>query len=83
MIELERSQNGDRVVTLDTIRVVVINDYEVVVRGVAAMLAPYSARIEVVGTGTGGGPDVPGRRRPVRHVRRSPAHAGEGGGDGP
>jgi DNA-binding NarL/FixJ family response regulator len=59
MTELDMNQNGDGVVTLDTIRVVVINDYEVVVRGVAAMLAPYSGRIEVVGTGTGEGPGVP------------------------
>jgi DNA-binding NarL/FixJ family response regulator len=59
MSELETNQNGDGVATLDIIRVVVINDYEVVVRGVAAMLAPYSGRIEVVGTGTGDGPGVP------------------------
>jgi len=58
MNELETNQNGDGVATLDLIRVVVINDYEVVVRGVAAMLAPYSGRIEVVATGTGDDPDV-------------------------
>jgi DNA-binding NarL/FixJ family response regulator len=58
MNELETNQNGDGVATLDLIRVVVINDYEVVVRGVAAMLAPYSNRIEVVATGIGDGPGV-------------------------
>ena len=58
MNELETNQNGDGVATLDLIRVVVINDYEVVVRGVAAMLAPYNSRIEVVATGTGEGPSV-------------------------
>jgi len=58
MNELETNQNGDGVATLDLIRVVVINDYEVVVRGVAAMLAPYGNRIEVVATGIGDGPGV-------------------------
>ena len=34
---------GNRVVTVG-----IINDYEVVVRGVAAMLAPYEHRVKVI-----------------------------------
>jgi len=44
---------GSRVVT-----VAIINDYEVVVRGVASMLAPYSNRVRVVDVEVGG--DSPG-----------------------
>jgi len=46
--------NGDRPVT-----VAVINDYEVVVRGVAAMLAPYGDRIQVVALETDSLPSTP------------------------
>src|SRR3954454_14369336 len=45
---------GSRVVT-----VAVINDYEVVVRGVASMLAPYSHRVRVVELDVGGDGNVP------------------------
>lgn len=41
------------------ITVGILNDYEVVVRGVAAMLAPYENRIRVVELDTGGVPQVP------------------------
>jgi DNA-binding NarL/FixJ family response regulator len=41
------------------ITVGIINDYEVVVRGVAAMLAPYSNRVRVVELETNGPPKVP------------------------
>ena len=39
-----------------TITVAIINDYEIVVRGVQAMLAPYGQRVEVVDLETGNGP---------------------------
>ena len=42
-----------------TIAVGIINDYEVVVRGVASMLAPYANRIKVVELDAGGAPTVP------------------------
>jgi len=42
-----------------TITVGIINDYEVVVRGVAAMLAPYANRVKVVELDTGGMPQTP------------------------
>ena len=38
------------------ITVAVINDYEVVVRGVAAMLAPFADRVRVIETDAGGEP---------------------------
>jgi len=41
------------------VRVGIINDYEVIVRGVAAMLSPYRNRIEVVELETEGIPDGP------------------------
>jgi DNA-binding NarL/FixJ family response regulator len=41
------------------VRVGVINDYEIIVRGVAAMLAPYEQRVEVVETEVGGRPSTP------------------------
>lgn len=41
-----------------TIRVALINDYEVVVRGVAAMLAPYEDRVCVVELDAGGNPTM-------------------------
>jgi DNA-binding NarL/FixJ family response regulator len=45
---------GNRVLT-----VAIINDYELVVRGVAAMLAPYGNRVRVAELGAGGQPSVP------------------------
>ncbi|MFV0308680.1 MAG: LuxR C-terminal-related transcriptional regulator [Desertimonas sp.] len=41
------------------LRVGVINDYEVIVRGVAAMLEPYRHRVTVVELDAGGLPSVP------------------------
>lgn len=41
------------------VRVGIINDYEVIVRGVAAMLSPFRDRIEIVETDAGGMPSVP------------------------
>jgi len=40
------------------ITVSVVNDFELVVRGVEAMLAPYSERVVVLDTSFGGPPDV-------------------------
>ena len=48
--------NGDGV---SVVRVGVINDYEIIVRGVAAMLTPFHDRVEVVEVDAGGGPSVP------------------------
>jgi DNA-binding NarL/FixJ family response regulator len=45
---------GNRVVTVG-----IMNDYEVVVRGVAAMLAPYDQRVQVIELDAGGQPSVP------------------------
>ena len=45
---------GNRVVTVG-----ILNDYEVVVRGVAAMLAPYENRVRVVELDAGGQPTTP------------------------
>jgi len=45
---------GSRVVTVG-----ILNDYEVVVRGVAAMLAPYENRVRVVELDAGGQPTTP------------------------
>ncbi len=60
------------------IRVSIVNDYEVVVAGVAAMLAPFGDRVEVVETEAGGLPDLPadialfdtfaGRRRSLSRI---------------
>lgn len=41
------------------LRVAVVNDYEVIVRGVAGMLAPFADRVTVVATEVGGLPDEP------------------------
>ena len=55
-----------------TITVGIINDYEVVVRGVASMLAPYANRIQVVELDAGGLP----RGRPTSPCStRSPGGA--------
>ena len=45
--------------TTGPITVAVINDYEVVVLGVAAMLAPFNERVRVVETDAGGEPSRP------------------------
>ena len=45
---------GNKVVTVG-----ILNDYEVVVRGVAAMLAPYEHRVHVVELDAGGQPTFP------------------------
>lgn len=50
----ERSGPDSGVIT-----VAIINDYEVVVRGVASMLSPYENRIAVVELDAGGLPSVP------------------------
>ncbi len=60
------------------IRVSIVNDYEVVVAGVAAMLAPFGDRVDVVETEAGGLPDLPadialfdtfaGRRRSLSRI---------------
>ena len=49
-------RNGDRATR--TVTVGILNDYEVVVRGVCAMLAPYDDRISVVELCTDGAPSV-------------------------
>jgi DNA-binding NarL/FixJ family response regulator len=43
----------------DAITVAIINDYEIVVRGVEAMLAPYAPRVAVVDLETGNGQVAP------------------------
>ncbi len=58
MTQIAVHPNGDRHMT-GVITVGIINDYEVVVRGVAAMLAPFSPRVEVVEIDAGGEPSVP------------------------
>jgi len=40
------------------IRISIVNDYEVVVAGIAAMLAPFSDRVQIVETEAGGIPDL-------------------------
>lgn len=49
-------RNGDA--PTRTVSVAVLNDYEVVVRGVAAMLAPFDGAVRVVEMETGGGPST-------------------------
>lgn len=41
------------------VRVAIVNDYEIVVHGLAALLSPYADRIEVVEVETGGAPTRP------------------------
>ena len=45
--------------SMSPIRISVVNDYEVVVAGLASMLAPFDDRVVVVETEAGGTPDVP------------------------
>ncbi len=41
------------------LRVAIVNDYELIVRGLAAMLAPFHERVEIVDTRAGGHPVGP------------------------
>lgn len=41
------------------LRVAIVNDYELVVRGLAAMLAPFSERVVIIDAEAGGHPDGP------------------------
>lgn len=41
------------------LRVAIVNDYELVVKGLEAMLAPFADRVRVVEIGVGGTPDGP------------------------
>jgi len=52
-------RNGDAATHRATVTVAIINDYEIVVRGVAAMLAPYDHRVRVVELDVGGEPSAP------------------------
>lgn len=64
--------------SITPIRVSIVNDYEVVVAGVAAMLSPFASRVTVVETEAGGTPDRPadialfdtfaGRRRSLGRI---------------
>ncbi|MET0145654.1 MAG: response regulator transcription factor [Ilumatobacteraceae bacterium] len=58
MTDIAVHRNGDHAIT-SVITVGIINDYEIVVRGVAAMLAPYSHRVTVVEMDAGGDLTVP------------------------
>ena len=49
--------------------VALVNDFELVVRGLATMLRPYRDRIRVVELDLGRDPGVRGRRRVVRRLR--------------
>ncbi len=59
MTEFMARRNGGAEAPPGTITVAVLNDYEIVVRGVAAMLAPYHHRVQVVELDAGGEPSVP------------------------
>jgi DNA-binding NarL/FixJ family response regulator len=56
--EVEAHRNG-AVHPPGLVRVGIVNDYEIIVRGVAAMLGPYRDRIEVVALDTEGLPTRP------------------------
>ena len=46
------------------IKVAILNDYDVVIAGLAAMLRPYRSQIAVIDVSTGPpDPPLPGRRR--------------------
>jgi DNA-binding NarL/FixJ family response regulator len=51
--------NGDATSPSRAISVAVINDYEIVVRGLAAMLAPFQHRVRLVDLDAGGNPSAP------------------------
>lgn len=59
MTESAPSSNGASATFAGAINVAIINDYEVVVRGVGAMLAPFEHRVRVVEMDAGGDPSVP------------------------
>ena len=59
MNELLLLQPGDRENAPGVISVAIINDYEIIVRGVAVMLAPFEHRVEIVEIDAGGDPSVP------------------------
>jgi DNA-binding NarL/FixJ family response regulator len=62
----------------EPIRVTIVNDFEIVVRGLAAMLAPFGSRVQVVELEAGGHPTQPtdvalfdtfaGRRRSLARI---------------
>jgi DNA-binding NarL/FixJ family response regulator len=56
-MEILYDTDGEETVGLLTVGV--LNDYEVIVRGVAAMLQPYRDRVHVVEIDAGGEPSVP------------------------
>lgn len=56
---MTESAVGERAAGPRTVTVAIINDYEVVVRGVAAMLAPYEDRVRVVALETETIPSTP------------------------
>jgi NarL family two-component system response regulator LiaR len=53
------SNGGSRDTRVRPIRVALVNDYEIILRGLHSMLAPFSDRIEVVEHDTSGTPDQP------------------------
>lgn len=79
--EVWLTRPGGTITRMDStspIRISIVNDYEVVVAGVAAMLAPFGDRVTVVETAAGGTPDLPadialfdtfaGRRRSLSRI---------------
>ncbi|MGD9796107.1 MAG: DNA-binding response regulator [Acidimicrobiia bacterium] len=75
----------DRPGVIPPVRVALVNDYEIVVRGLEAMLTPFSSRIQVVEMDVGGIPSTPvqvalfdtfpGRLEALHRVRRMCAEA--------
>lgn len=59
MTEYLLLQPNERENAPGVISVAIINDYEIVVRGLAAMLAPFEHRVEIVEMDAGGNPSVP------------------------
>ena len=51
------------------VRVAIANDYEIVIAGIAALLAPYQDRVAVVELAANAPVDERRRRRPLRHLR--------------
>lgn len=56
--EPNRSPEGSSCAESGPIRVALVNDYEVVLRGMHSMLAPFDDRIEIVEHQVGGTPDI-------------------------
>jgi DNA-binding NarL/FixJ family response regulator len=54
MQHIQRQESAGEIITVG-----ILNDYEVIVRGVAAMLEPYRDRVAVVEVDAGGQPSVP------------------------